>query len=800
MPRLLTFGTLTIQDLQFGREKPLLLLAYLCLNGSQLRRTVARQFWPRASNPMNSLSVALGQLKKAMPDSFEASETHVQSTLNCDALDFLALDQTAPLAKAEALYKGAFLAGLSGDDLGEELEEWVMTTREQFANTFQRTLIKEAHRELAPNPVRAAALAARAFHLPATTPPELQLIREIHALLSAGGHPDVSRLAQEAQELGLAMATAPTIPSTSLLGREKELEQLGRVQSGEALWVRGAAGLGKTALLRAAATYGGVLLTGRSGQAFQTLKPLAALQPKQALPPTGEQEWYQLLAAQPQTLLIDDWEDSDPESRRLILALIRSHSGQPVIMSSRERPPAGLPELLLRPIASQYLNEQQQQRTGGLPALLHAETRQLSLADAYAQLLAPHSPRLRQVLACLAVQLTVLISVLKEPQLKATCAALEINASEMAELLETLQRACLLTDRKPTAPVALQAWLETQPSLETEVLTLLAPFLASAQALPLYLRAAELTGASDFKGLQAALNSEAQRYLADGVAYEAETLLGKYAQTPENLLLYGQALYELGKYPQALAVLENLADSPAVYSLKGRILFRLGKVEEAKQAAEKSLSGNLEDRAKGYELMATICLSAQQYKEAAEFCEKSAGLFLMLGDNEFRLNVMCTQAVALTELGEDTKVLMETILVLSNSMENALTLLNIGWLFDRDGNKDLALQFAQKAVAAAEKRQQASITSLAWNNLGVQYQNLGQDKDAENAYQLAIQYAQKTKDIRTLTLALGNLAELKQSIPLLEEVILLLKEAKQTDLVAYFEDLYQSFMGRSGGS
>ncbi|WP_161882911.1 hypothetical protein [Deinococcus alpinitundrae] len=58
-PRLVTLGQLKLSELDFKREKPLLLV-YLCLSGTQLRRRVAQHFWPDAADFMNSLAGGSG--------------------------------------------------------------------------------------------------------------------------------------------------------------------------------------------------------------------------------------------------------------------------------------------------------------------------------------------------------------------------------------------------------------------------------------------------------------------------------------------------------------------------------------------------------------------------------------------------------------------------------------------------------------------------------------------------------------------------------------------------------------------
>lgn len=784
MTHLLTLGTLEWTGEAFGREKPLLLLAYLALNGKQLRRDVARRFWPEASNPMNSLSVALGQIKKAAPDAIQASETAVSTEILCDALELRAATVARDLPSAQSLYRGAFLAGLTLGDLGEELEEWVMHTREELADQYRALLMGCARAELAARPAEAGRLAAAAYAVAGAAPPSPEQLRQLHSLLTHAGHPDAGKIAREAAELGVNVQATQSQPSTPLLGRNAELARLHALQSGETLWVRGATGLGKTALLRAAAAQGGTLLAGRSGQPFQTLAPLAA-----GNSPQTEIQWLRLVTDLTSPLLLDDWEDADPESRRVLLALARSHAGPPLVIGSREKPSTNLPELVLRPLTPEHLSAEQWGTSAGIPSLLRAEN-PAALADAYAGLLAAQTPRARQLLACLAVQ--------QHHNRQATGRALSLGADDMAELLETLSRACLLDVIRPLAPAALRAWLDTQPSLETEVLTLLAPHLGAADALPLYLRAHELTGASDFAGFQEVLSGHARTLLETGRDNEAEALLAQHAQTEANLLLHGRALDALGRYPEAMKRLDSLATTPLVEAYRGRVLFRLGKTPEAEAAAQAALTGDIEAKAQGHNLLGALALAGRDYLRAKTCFEKATGLFLVQGDELSYLNAMCNLAVAMTELGDELHLVMGTILGLAEKHDHPQTLLNIGWLVEKQGDVAKSIQFANRAAHLAEKVEQVGTAARAWNNAGALYQMSGDVEQATLAYQKAITLARQSQDVRLLALALGNYAELVESLPVIEEALALLRDAGQDDLVAYFEEQRQAFMGRSG--
>lgn len=786
MVQLLTFGSLHLQGVAFGREKPLLLLAYLCLNGPQPRRTVARRFWPDAANPMNSLSVALGQLRKISPDLFHATETQVGTALPCDALEFQQATLQRDLDTARNLYQGMFLADLSDEEIGEELEEWVMQTREQFADSYRTLLLSEARHQLALNPAQAAEYAALAHRIPGATPPGAEIYRELHALLSAAGHADAAKVLREAAEDGvnLTQSAAPAVPLAPLLGRQSELKRLTELQPGEVLWLRGAPGLGKTALLRAAATRRGELLSGRSGQPYLTLRPLTSQ-------PLNDQEWTQHLTQQREGLLIDDWEAADPESRRVLLHVARSRAGGPIVIASRERPPAECPELVLRPM-TEGLTADVLEQTGGIPALLHAVQSGQPLADAYANLLAPHTPRARQLLTALSLQ--------AQPHLSATQTALHLSADDMAETLETLRRAWLLNQHAVTAPAAQRAWLDAQPSLETEVLTLLAPHLNATDALALYLRAHALTGASDFPGFQHALAQHARHLIRQGRDVEAHDLLTPHAQTPETRLLLARTQDALGHYPDALNTLSPLEKTPLVQAYLGRVLFRLGKLDEATQAAQEALKGDLEAKAQAYNLLGALDMAKQEYVQARDNYERAAGLFMLTGDDSSRLRARCIQAVAMHELGLKTDEIVREIQSSPPEHLHPDILLNIGWLVERQGNLDDALAFATSAARRAQQVQHLVAAASAWNNVGVLHHKLKDVKAAAQAYQHAVLLARSTGDVRLLALGLGNLAELQESLPLLEEALGIADDAKLNDLAAYFREQLALFRGRSGGS
>ena len=173
-----TLGGLRLEGADFSRPKPLLLVAYLAVEGPRDRRYLSRLFWPRSAAPLTNLRTALSQLRHDAPGVIRADEARLSTDIRLDVrriLDEAALDRNASL---EELYPGPFLEGLYLPDMSEELEEWVFATRELVAETVRAHLLEVAE-ELAARGDRklAARRAEAAWRLPGasdTTPETLE--------------------------------------------------------------------------------------------------------------------------------------------------------------------------------------------------------------------------------------------------------------------------------------------------------------------------------------------------------------------------------------------------------------------------------------------------------------------------------------------------------------------------------------------------------------------------------------------------------------------------------------------------
>jgi predicted ATPase len=277
--RVRTLGGLELEGAPLTRPKPLLLLAYLALEGPSDKRDLAALFWPRAKRPRRSLDVALAHLRRDAPGSVETAAGRVATSVPSDAAAFLARVDEGAVEAAEAVYAGAFLVGLDLP-LGVELEEWLFATREHLAACMRSLLLRAAEADAdAGAYADARDRASRAVDLDGAPPATDDQRRLFHALVLAADSP---RAATARRELGGAEAEHPatvaqarawlrrrrpaSVPTAStllprtpgpLIGRTQELDALqGALDGGDRLvTVLGPPGVGKTRLAIQAARH-----------------------------------------------------------------------------------------------------------------------------------------------------------------------------------------------------------------------------------------------------------------------------------------------------------------------------------------------------------------------------------------------------------------------------------------------------------------------------------------------------------------------------------------------------------------
>ncbi len=177
--QLKTFGKVCLADCGFSRPKPLLLLAYLTIEGPQSRAALAQLFW-NTKNGKASLSVVLSQFKKECSVRVLSDQPGIDplpSLITCDAQALLEAIERRDLERVLELYQGSFLHDfgkpLADLELSGELLDWVLEKREFYAAKVQNLLLEASENLLNDGDTkRAQLLAERAYNLPDA--PELE--------------------------------------------------------------------------------------------------------------------------------------------------------------------------------------------------------------------------------------------------------------------------------------------------------------------------------------------------------------------------------------------------------------------------------------------------------------------------------------------------------------------------------------------------------------------------------------------------------------------------------------------------
>ena len=267
---LCTLGKLELQQTNFSRPKPLLLLCYLALEGPQERRHMAELFWPEASDHMKSLGVALAQLRRDAPEAIEANSMQLRALVNTDIKILETAIAQEDIENAKKLYKGAFLEGFYLSNCSAELEEWVYAQRERLAYLTHQAILKFAEKKASEGEhIIAVKYTELAYNLAGAPNLEVEDLERCYNLLSASDSPELHKIRKELQEYGITPTSSKKVKLISnheqkkssnnlpplpplFMGRQQELAEIQALLAQKdcrLLTVVGTGGVGKTSLI-----------------------------------------------------------------------------------------------------------------------------------------------------------------------------------------------------------------------------------------------------------------------------------------------------------------------------------------------------------------------------------------------------------------------------------------------------------------------------------------------------------------------------------------------------------------------
>ncbi|WP_155297968.1 hypothetical protein [Deinococcus kurensis] len=753
--KLLTFGGLRVDSTTYRREKPLLLLAYLLLEGPQARRRLADLFWPDAANPMNSLAQNLIRLRPL--NAITETEQRVEARLPCDAAEFRTHHRAARWTEACAAYTGEFLAGLRLD-LPLDLEEWLLDTRDTLgseARAAQLALAEYHHARAEPH--AAHAHAERAYRTPGAPPCPPEDLTRLWHILGGTDHPLTLHLRRDADDIGLRLtAPAPPTPDHTLIGRHAELDALIRLPTGSVAWISGPPGIGKTTLLRALTRHGWRLLPAQG----QGGLPLATLEPLSPHPLSSAADALNLLRDTRLKLAVDDWEELDDATRVTLTLAARQTPGATIAITARHSPALPTPHhLSLQTLSEQDLlaHPGAHAATAGHPTLLAGYLTGAPphhTLDAHLNLLGTDP---RRLFLALAAQ--------DPPNLAATRAALNLTAMALTRTLDTLTRECLTTpDGRIRAPTPALHLLNAQPT-ETALIHLhLARHHPHETAWPHWLAARDLWEDHDQAACAAAAHWHANQEMKRGYPAKAARTLEVAPQTDEVKLLRGWALVRGGRAHAALKIIEGL-HSCDVDSISAFAHFKVGNVSESSRISLSIINRKSDKSYFGHYIKACIDIMERR-SEDARFSLKLSNLGAELAfDHRIKVFSCCLMAFLDRCYVEESKNVFARLIDenFGNCEIESFCLINFANYLDDIGEIQSAIPVYLRAIEAFEKCENIEGLSSANNSIGVAY-HLGSKYDIayqyyKRAYQQSI-LLQKNSRLKSIILA--NIAELSE--------------------------------------
>ena len=785
--RLLTFGGLSVSGVPYRREKPLLLLTYLSLEGPQARRHLANLFWPDAANPMNSLAQHLIRLRP-LPGAVSEVDQQVEAHLPCDVLEFRAHLRAGRLHDATDLATGPFLHGLHLD-LNTDLEEWLLETRDALGAEVRAARLALAELAHARGETsEALAQADRAYHAPGAAPCPPEDLLRLWAVAGHAEQPLTLALRRDAADLQLPLpAPAPPTTEVHLIGRTAELAAVSALRAGQTGWVSGAAGLGKTALLRALSARGWRFLPARPDAPLATLAPLS-VRPLRTLSDAVE-----FLHDPRLKLAVDDWDALDDLTREALRRTARHGSGAALVIAARTPPPF-TPALHL-PL--QVLSDDDLvafpgafDATSGHPILLTAFLQGAPPERALAAHLTHLGPGLLPLYLTLTAQ--------EVPDLSATRAALGIDAATLTGALDQLIREGLARPDGTVQPLAPARALLAAEGHEAALIHLrLARHLDPDRAWPHWQAAQHLWEPADASACATAAYQHATRQRAQGQAWAAVTTLEDAPPSPDGLLLRGWALLDLGRAPEALRVTEALPLSDDVRAMRAAAHLYCGQPREAQALAAPVAPALSAAYAHAQSTLAHAADRLGEPEVAAAYHRTSANIWHLLGDaaRHTEAQVHLTTLNCLSR-GASLDRFADLHRAAHTPALQGTVLLNSAHVHHRAGRLDEALTLGEQAERCYRTTGDQVGLANALNTQAVIHHLRNRVEDARPLYRDGLDLARQAGHVNLISLIASNLAEIEGRV---EDALQIITFLRQVGHHVQAEHLIQQFKDAPDG-
>jgi predicted ATPase len=204
--RIRTLGGLGIEGVPSLRTKPLLLCAYLAIEGPKPRRHLARLFWRDAKDPAGSLRVALSRTRSLGQNLVRSDGRRLSTGATVDVQELIA-DLERGTADRIDTYEGPFLQGIDGPAISGELEEWILDTRDWFASRIRHGLIALAERHADRLELdEARRLGERALTLSGLDAVDPDQVPRLHRVLDRCASGETARVEAVARSYGMNLA------------------------------------------------------------------------------------------------------------------------------------------------------------------------------------------------------------------------------------------------------------------------------------------------------------------------------------------------------------------------------------------------------------------------------------------------------------------------------------------------------------------------------------------------------------------------------------------------------------------